>query len=98
MRVTGARQCLRLYRIYGGQYGPGPASVWPWPMPPTGPSPQPIPEFSCRTVRAACQAFDEACLFRSVREHGPLMIEPPAMDPAIALLAFVTLQRFVEFI
>src|SRR6185295_387320 len=36
----------------------------------------PIPDFSYRTVHAAGLVFDEACLLRSLREHGPLM-KPP---------------------
>ena len=56
----------------------------------------------------ACSAFDEGrlpqsvrqCVRQSVRLRSPQSAydRDPSMDAAVALLAFITLQRFVEFI
>src|SRR3981189_169466 len=56
----------------------------------------------------ACSAFDEGrlpqsvrqCVRQSVKLRSPQSAydRDPSMDAAVALLAFITLQRFVEFI
>ena len=56
-------------RDNGWQYRP---SCLLWPSMPPLTIPAAYQTFRRHTVRADCQAFDEACLFRSVREHDRL--------------------------
>jgi hypothetical protein len=89
MRVTGARQCLRLYRIYGGQYGSGPCFCLAVTNAAERPSRSLYQTFRAgRSTRRSRHSMRHTC--SNPAGTWTAMIEPSAMDPAIALLAFVT--------